>query len=135
MLLLALLAVVSSGCGRQETGPAPAPNQESSQPQAAYEDVNAEQAKALMEQTTDLVILDVREPFEYEDGHLKGATLMPMGELEQRLNELDKNRAILVVCATGARSSAVASFLAENGFSKVKNLSGGLAAWPGELER
>jgi rhodanese-related sulfurtransferase len=73
-------------------------------------------------------ILDIREPWELEQGTLPGATLISMGEIPGRLGELDTDQALLVVCRSGGRSQQVALYLSMNGFVKVANMSGGMKA-------
>jgi len=73
-------------------------------------------------------ILDIREPWEWEQGTLPGATLISMGEIPGRLGELDTNQAVLVVCRSGSRSQQVALYLSMNGFARVGNMSGGMKA-------
>lgn len=77
------------------------------------------------------VILDVREPAEFAGGHIRDARNIPLGELPKRVGELDKfkSKTVIVVCASGARSSKAASQLKHAGFSDVFSLNGGLAAW------
>ncbi|HYA02746.1 MAG TPA: rhodanese-like domain-containing protein [Syntrophobacteria bacterium] len=76
-------------------------------------------------------ILDVRQPFEYERGHLPGATLIPLPTLADSLPRLDPGKPALVYCAAGGRSRMAAQFLAHQGFSRVFNLVGGIQAWEG----
>lgn len=73
-------------------------------------------------------VLDIREPFEWEQGILPGATLISMGEIPERMAELDTNEALLVVCRSGGRSQQVAMYLSMNGYSKVANMAGGMKA-------
>jgi len=72
------------------------------------------------------VLLDVRQLKEYHDGHLAGSTLIPLGELENRLTELDKETPIIVYCAIGGRSRVAAQMLRGKGFEQVYNLTGGI---------
>jgi len=74
-------------------------------------------------------LLDVREPWEYRDGHVPGAQLIPLGELEQRVNEVPRDRPILVICHSGQRSLAAAGYLQKLGYDSVSNVDGGTAAW------
>lgn len=74
------------------------------------------------------VVLDVREPAEYVGGHVPGAVPMPMGQLSSRLGELDRTRAVYLICATGNRSSAMADFLVRTGFD-ARSVVGGTTAW------
>ena len=81
----------------------------------------------------DVFILDVREPYEYQIAQI-GGHLIPLGELPNRLGELDTSREIVVQCKSGGRSQRAAEFLAQNGFSKLHNLAGGITAWANEID-
>lgn len=74
------------------------------------------------------VILDVREPMEWALGTLPDSMKMSMRDIPGRIHELDKNTPVLVVCRSGNRSAQVASYLSFNGYQKVANMTGGLAA-------
>lgn len=80
-------------------------------------------------------ILDVREEAEYAFGHIDGAKSIPLGELEFRMDELDKNQEIYVICRTGKRSDLAAQKLANNGFKKVYNVLPGMTGWSGDLTK
>ncbi|WP_166179220.1 rhodanese-like domain-containing protein [Rubrobacter tropicus] len=73
-------------------------------------------------------IVDVREGWEYERGHLPGAANVPLGELPERMGELGKGP-IVLVCASGNRSEQGARFLSRSGFGEVANLLGGTVGW------
>lgn len=75
------------------------------------------------------VLLDVREPWEYQTCHLDGANPMPMRTVPARLAELDPDQPVVCICHHGARSMQVAGFLEQNGFAEVSNLTGGVHAW------
>lgn len=77
----------------------------------------------------ELQVLDVREPWEYEKCHIEGVTLIPLGELPDRLKELDPSKAVLCICAAGGRSERAAKLLDASGFSDVTNMSGGMKGW------
>ena len=94
-----------------------------------YTNVNVSEAKEMIGFNPDLVILDVRYLSEYESGHLKNAILIPLGELEGRLNELDKDKETLVYCKSGGRSAAACAILDAHGFTKVYNMMGGISTW------
>lgn len=83
------------------------------------------QAKSLI---GSVPFLDVREPFEWDAGHIEGSTHIPMGEVTSRVQELDAGQPIVVVCHVGQRSALVAEWLGGHGF-EAHNLEGGLAAW------
>jgi rhodanese-related sulfurtransferase len=75
------------------------------------------------------LVVDVREPWEYRQGHVPGAVLIPLGQLSSRLNELDPERPVAVICASGSRSQSAAALLGQKGFKTVYNVSGGTSAW------
>ena len=81
----------------------------------------------------DLFVLDVREPYEYQIANI-GGTLIPQGEVPQRLAEIDRNREIVVQCRSGGRSQRIAEFLAQQGYPNVKNLAGGILAWADAID-
>ncbi|MFO8032504.1 MAG: rhodanese-like domain-containing protein [Desulfohalobiaceae bacterium] len=95
-------------------------------------DVNQAQDLINKASTQELNILDVRQPKEYEQGHIPGSKLVPLPELGNRLNELDPDKSTLVYCAVGGRSRAAAQMLAGKGYKSVYNLKGGFKAWNGE---
>lgn len=82
----------------------------------------------------DLLLLDVREPKELSIASVPGALHIRMAEVPARLDELDREREIVVMCHSGVRSLAVARFLRERGYERVANLSGGIARWGRELD-
>lgn len=82
------------------------------------------------------VILDVREPMEYHFGHIPGARLVPLGQLEETLDALSQfvDTEVHVVCRTGTRSDTACQILTEKGFKNVKNVVPGMSEWNGETE-
>lgn len=88
----------------------------------------------LKEQGDQAVLLDVREPWEYEQVHVEGAHHIPMGEIQARLGELDAGKQYVVMCHHGSRSQRVALFLASQGYGRVANLAGGIDAWAADLD-
>ena len=75
------------------------------------------------------LLLDVREPWEWQAARIEGSQHIPMRELPARLAEIDRGREVVAICHHGGRSMQVAMFLEKNGFSKVHNLQGGVDAW------
>ncbi len=73
--------------------------------------------------------MDVREPWEYNQGHVPGAILIPLGQLSSRLGELDPEKPVAVICASGSRSQSAAALLGQKGFKTIYNVSGGTSAW------
>ncbi len=80
------------------------------------------------------VLLDVREPWEYQTCHIGGSVLAPMNTIPARVQELDREIDTVVICHHGARSYQVGVFLERNGFSNLYNLQGGVNAWADQVE-
>ena len=74
------------------------------------------------------LVLDVRQPDEFRSGHIAGAKLIPLNELQRKLSELPKGREIACICASGNRSTSAAKLLVKEGFN-VLNVQGGMLAW------
>ncbi|MEB1806191.1 MAG: rhodanese-like domain-containing protein [Bacillaceae bacterium] len=79
------------------------------------------------------IVIDVREPEEYVEGHIANIPLIPMHNLPALIDEFDKEKEYLFVCRSGNRSQNVALFFKDRGFEKVSNYAGGMLAWQGEL--
>jgi adenylyltransferase/sulfurtransferase len=90
--------------------------------------------KAKMDRHERFVLVDVREPLEYQICRIPGARLIPLGELPKRANELDPSEEIVVHCKSGVRSAKAVEFLTKAGFGKVKNLQGGILAWSDKID-
>jgi adenylyltransferase/sulfurtransferase len=106
---------------RQE--PAPPPDFE-----ASVHDLEARLKKG------DVWLLDVREPREYEINRIEGSTLIPLGELPKRLDEIPRDRDIIVQCKSGVRSAKAVNFLREKGFARTQNLRGGIIEWIARID-
>lgn len=91
--------------------------------------LNSSQARALLAKNAKMVVLDVRTPEEYRQAHLKGSLLIPLGELGRRVQEIPRDRPVLVYCAVGARSQTAASFLSSKGYRDVYNMADGIVGW------
>lgn len=76
-----------------------------------------------------IFVLDVREPSEYREAHVAGSTLVPLGQLAHRINELPKDLPIVAICRSGNRSGVAVSMLQRAGFTQARNMSGGIIAW------
>ena len=76
----------------------------------------------------DAVIIDVREPFEWARGTLPGSETIPLASLPQHIDGMDRSKPVLLVCATGARSTTAAAWMTAMGFDKPASLAGGLVA-------
>ena len=91
------------------------------------------EVKQKLEAGADLHLIDVREVTEVEAGHIPGVTNIPLGLLEYRMHELDKNTSYIMVCRSGGRSGQATAFLEAQGFD-VTNMTGGMLEWTGEVE-
>ncbi|MHB8629112.1 MAG: rhodanese-like domain-containing protein [Aggregatilineales bacterium] len=90
--------------------------------------LNPTDAKARIDDKQPLVILDVRQPDEFQAGHIAGAKLIPLNELRSRMSELSMDTEILCVCRSGSRSGAAVGQLNSAGFNAI-NLRGGMMSW------
>jgi len=106
--------------------PAPGTEAESNEDRYAY-DLSPEKAKKLIDGGAQ--VIDVREPREFARQHVTGSTLVPLGELEDRLDEIDYTRPAVFVCQIGERSYRAVKILREAGFTETYNLAGGIIAW------
>ena len=80
------------------------------------------------------VLLDVREPWEFQTCHIPGSQLIPMQSVPARQTELDPDEPVVCICHHGMRSAAVAAFLEKNGFTQVINMTGGIDAWAKQVD-
>jgi rhodanese-related sulfurtransferase len=98
--------------------------------QAHYREVSAKEALNMIRDSEPL-ILDVRTPFEYRQGHIENSVLIPVQELQSRLKDLDvhKRRDILIYCATGNRSTVASKILIDSGFERIVNMRHGIYEW------
>jgi rhodanese-related sulfurtransferase len=94
------------------------------------EDIQIEELKQRIDQGEKLHIIDVREEYEFDEFNI-GATLIPLGELADRLDEIEawKNQEIILHCRSGARSGRAKEYLLSEGFLNPRNLIGGMVAW------
>ena len=93
-------------------------------------DITVQELKQRLDEGEHLNLFDVREPDEYEADNI-GATLIPLGELPHRIDELDglEEKEVIVHCRSGARSARAQQYLEENGFANVRNVTGGMLAY------
>lgn len=124
-IFTALLTLGLAGCGggtqKEEPG---------------YQQITAQEAKAMMDVGAGAVVLDVREQEEYDQGHIPGAVLLPVGEITQESASAavpEKDTVVLVYCRSGNRSKAAANELSQLGYTQVYEF-GGIQDWPYEIE-
>jgi adenylyltransferase/sulfurtransferase len=115
-------------CGmRGQETPAPAA--------AGGNDITVEELKQRLDRGEDVFVLDVRNPEEIQICRLAGSTVIPLPQLPQRYGELDRNREIIVHCKSGMRSQKAIQFLRQQGFTQLKNLTGGILAWADRIDK
>jgi len=116
-------------CGmRGQEAPAPAASD-------SQHETTVEELKRRLDSGEKLFVLDVRNPEEYQICRIPGSTLIPLPQLPQRFQELDKDREIVIHCKSGMRSLKAQQFLRGQGFDKTKNLKGGILAWADRIDR
>ena len=123
IMFIALLAmpVMATACG---FGEKVAEGYENTEVKHAYQHWNQGASSAVP-----FVFIDVRTPEEYAEGHIEGATLIPVQELETRINEVPKDKQVYVYCRSGKRSAHAAGVLAKAGYTNIENVLGGINAW------
>ena len=125
-------------CGDAPTIFKPIDYEQFCQPQSAavasIPTLSVDELNHKMSQRHDMVILDVREPFEFEIARIEGARLIPLGQLPDRLNELETEQEIVAVCKSGVRSAHAVELLQRNGFNRSFNLAGGVDAWADQID-
>jgi adenylyltransferase/sulfurtransferase len=105
-------------------------------PAAAVDgETTVEELKTRLDRGERVFILDVRNPEEFQICRISGSTFLPLPELPQRFRELDKDREMVVHCKSGMRSAKAIAFLRQHGFTKLKNLKGGILAWADRIDR
>jgi phage shock protein E len=112
VLTLLLAALAASNCFAQEP-----------------RNISSTEAKSLLAKDKKVVLLDVRTPEEYRQAHLHGALLIPLSELGTRLQEIPRDRTLLVYCSVGGRSTSAAGILAARGYRDIYQMSDGMVGW------
>jgi len=120
-MVATLLPLLATACGVGEQTP------------EGYENAPVQHAYQHWQQgaqsSIPFIMLDVRTPKEYAEGHIKGAVLIPVQVLETRLSEVPKDKQVYVYCYSGTRSSRASKMLAKHGFTNIENVVGGIKAW------
>tara|TARA_B100001250_G_C19146097_1_gene505901 strand:+ start:68 stop:400 length:333 start_codon:yes stop_codon:yes gene_type:complete len=96
--------------------------------------LTAVELKGLMEAESSIQIIDVREPFEWDICHIKGAQLIPVNSIPNRKEKINKNQKTVVYCHHGMRSQRVIDYLNIEGFDNLLNLEGGIHAWAMQVD-
>lgn len=96
--------------------------------------ITPDELNSLMDMSENLLLLDVREPWEFEICKIDGSENIPMNNIPDATNQFDKGHPIAVICHHGMRSLQVAHFLETRGFNNVLNLAGGIQAWTDQID-
>jgi sulfur-carrier protein adenylyltransferase/sulfurtransferase len=102
--------------------------------EGAIPGMSPHELKRRMEAGEPFELIDVREPFEYEIARIEGAKLIPLGEITERLDELEREQPVVVHCHSGKRSAQAVRLLQKSGFANVYNLEGGIDAWSDQID-
>jgi rhodanese-related sulfurtransferase len=97
-------------------------------------EIQPEELQSLLESNSDVVVLDVREPWEVQAASMTHHKHIPMNEIPARLHELDRNQHTVVVCHHGVRSMNVTTWLRQQGYEKVQSLAGGIDRWARQID-
>src|SRR5699024_597793 len=97
--------------------------------------IELEELQQKIEANENIAVLDVREPVEYAFGHIANAKNIPLGELDDRINEVESDKELFIICRTGSRSDMDARKLTEKGIDNVKNVVPGMSQWNGPTEK
>lgn len=121
LAVLIVLLIVLSGCAQNSAD-------------QGYKNIGPKELQQMIRSDgKNLFLLDVREPYELEEtGYIPGAVNIPTGQVGERLNDLPKDKKLVIYCRTGRRSAEAAKFLSGKGYGNVYNLEGGILAWPYE---
>ena len=124
-IILLLSVMMIAGCGQEKE----------KDREAVYMNITAQEAKVIMDSQEDYTILDVRTQKEYDPGHIPGAILIPDYEIEEKAEQVlrDKDQLLLVYCRSGRRSKLAAEALVALGYTNIKEF-GGIIDWPYEVE-
>lgn len=97
--------------------------------------ISAAELQARLERGEKPLIIDVRDPWEYAEGHVPGSVLKPLSQIRSWAAELDKSDEILLICRTSNRSAMAYRYLSALGFKNLKTVAGGMVSWRGKVER
>lgn len=143
LLSLTLTASLFIGCGSNNAESKDANTQTSSessskiQSEEVSRDISIDESKKLINNGEVTLILDVRDADEFAKGHLKNAIQIPVKELKENLNDIEKfkDELVLVYCRSGKKSAEAINILKENGFKNLVHMKDGISKWDGEVEK
>lgn len=130
IILILILAFTLSACRSTSTDVSLVPTGHAPSPaNGGFKNISPADIEALMKKGMRLI--DVREPEEYQGGHISGAELVPLNTVPNVAGSWDKQKPLMVICLTGGRSAMAANYLVKQGFSQVYNVNGGMMAYRG----
>jgi sulfur-carrier protein adenylyltransferase/sulfurtransferase len=110
------------------------PNQPADQTKVPIDEITVADYQAQRQEKIDHILIDVREPHEYDICAIEGSRLIPLNDLGKQLNDLPKDKPYIVHCKSGGRSEKAVRQMKEKGFSQVSNLIGGILKWAEEID-
>ena len=125
LLVIAILALTVAACGGAKAPVAEAPQVDLA---SLPVDLTVQQVNSIRN-NPDVVLIDVREQWEYDAGHIPNVKLIPLGTLPNRTNEIPKDKFVVMTCHSGNRSGQATKFLRDNGLDNVHNMQGGISEW------
>ena len=125
ILVILMFLFILAGCREKD---------ESSEGKISFVTISVSEAMKMMSEEDDLIIVDVREEYEYEEGHIKDAVCIPNGTIDENVSDIlkDKDQIIMVYCRSGRRSKEASQKLADLGYTRVYDF-GGILDWTGEV--
>lgn len=128
LFLVLLLTSILVACGGGEAVAPAAVENDGIELSQLPQTIDVETVQALQNRD-DVLLIDVREQWEYDEKHIPNITLIPMGEVPNRLDEIPKDKTVILTCRSGNRSGQVTDFLRQNGYANAHNMEGGIIAW------
>jgi adenylyltransferase/sulfurtransferase len=101
---------------------------------AGIPEITPQEVKRMMDENQPFVLIDVREPREFQRCRIAGSRLIPLAEVPKRIHELDSSQEVVVHCRSGQRSAKAVEWLIKAGFRKIHNLKGGILAWSDQVD-
>jgi rhodanese-related sulfurtransferase len=127
-LLVVAIVLGLAGCASQQAGVAAADSAGTTNLEELGAEVDPSTVAKLNNEGA-VAVIDVREDWEYQEGHIEGAALIPLGTLPDRIDDVPTDKPVILVCRSGNRSGQAYRFLTQEGFENVHNMTGGMIAW------
>jgi len=128
LVMLLITAVSLAACGGTNTAVSTPTAPDANAPLNLAPSINVD-IVAQVKDRADVFVIDVREQSEYDEAHIPGVTLIPLGTVPDNLDKIPTDKTVIVTCHSGNRSGQAVDFLRAHGFTNVHNMEGGIAAW------